>query len=154
MPEPPPVIKMVLSVIFMSTGTLTTDYSDENGSKEVLFWRQQYTHPEQGRGSLTLRNRWRESGALQFLDSWFLDSNFRCHHGMTLRSRQNLPVSVCGASVASQTIPEAPSATERVAFDPPMSVRTQPGQTELMANFGKAAASWEVTPFNAVLEMQ
>src|SRR5947207_10634787 len=41
MPEPPPVIKMVLSVIFMSTGTLTTDYADENGSKEVLFWRQQ-----------------------------------------------------------------------------------------------------------------
>src|SRR6266403_1940543 len=113
--------------------------------KRYCFGDNRYTHPEQGRGSLTLRNRWRESGALQFLDS-----NFQCHHGITLRSLQNLPVSVCGASAASQTIPEAPSATERVASAPPISVRTQPGQTELTANFGKAAASCEVTPFNAV----
>src|SRR5438046_9382714 len=73
---------------------------------------------------------------------------------MTLLSRQNLPVSFCGASTASQTMPVAPSPTERLAFGPPMSVRTQPGQTELTANFGKAAASCEVTPFNAVFEMQ
>jgi hypothetical protein len=33
-------------------------------------------------------------------------------------------------------------------------VRTQPGQTELTANSGKAAASCEVTPFKAVFEMQ
>src|SRR5205085_2908142 len=78
----------------------------------------------------------------------------RDYHGMTLRSRQNLPVSFCGASAASQTMPAAPSAMERVAFDPPMSVRTQPGQTELTAKFGRAAASCEVTPFNAVFEMQ
>ncbi len=35
-----------------------------------------------------------------------------------------------------------------------MSVRTQPGQTELIAKLGSAAASWTVTPFNAVFEMQ
>src|SRR6266404_1783746 len=122
--------------------------------KRYCFGDNRYTHPEQGRGSLTLRNRWRESGALQFLDSWFLDSNFQCHHGITLRSLQNLPVSVCGASAASQTMPDAPSATERVAFAPPISVRTQPGQTELTAKSARAAASWTVTPFSAVLEMQ
>src|SRR5664279_4499289 len=71
-------------------------------------------------------------------------SDCRNHQGMAFRSLQNLPVSSWGASDASQTIPLAPSPTERVAFDPPMSVRTQPGQTELTANFGKAAASCEV----------
>src|SRR5262245_14658025 len=76
------------------------------------------------------------------------------YQGITLRSRQNLPVSFCGASAASQTMPEAPSATERVAFAPPISVRTHPGQTELMAKFGNAAASCTVTPFRAVFEMQ
>ncbi len=35
-----------------------------------------------------------------------------------------------------------------------MSVRTQPGQSEFTASFGSAAASCEVTPFRAVLEMQ
>ena len=44
--------------------------------------------------------------------------------------------------IGRRLIPEAPSATERVAFEPPISVRTQPGQTELTANFGRAAASW------------
>src|SRR4029453_5514634 len=73
---------------------------------------------------------------------------------MTLRSRQNLPVSSCGAATASQTMPVAPSPTERVALAPPMSVWTQPGQTELTANFGKAVASCVVTPFNAVFEIQ
>src|SRR5205085_7332186 len=63
------------------------------------------------------------------------------HHGITFRSFTNLPVRSCGASVASQTIVAAPSATERVAFSPPMSVRTQPGQTLFTANFGSAAAS-------------
>src|SRR5207245_4433542 len=76
------------------------------------------------------------------------------HHGITLRSCKNLPVSFCGASAASQTIPSAPSSTDRVALAPPISVRTQPGQTEFTANLGSAAASCEVTPFKAVLEMQ
>src|SRR5205814_8773574 len=75
------------------------------------------------------------------------------YQGITFRSRKNLPVSFCGASVASHTMPSAPSPIERVAFDPPMWVRTQPGQTELTANFGKAAANCEVTPFNAVFEI-
>src|SRR5437868_13171558 len=73
---------------------------------------------------------------------------------MTLRSLQNFPVSFCGASAASHTIPAAPSATERVALAPPMSVRTQPGHTEFTAKFGNAAANCEVTPFSAVFEMQ
>ena len=51
-------------------------------------------------------------------------------------------------------MPDAPSATERVAFEPPMSVRTQPGHTEFTANFGNTAASCTVTPLSAVLEMQ
>src|SRR5947208_13942638 len=77
-----------------------------------------------------------------------------CYQGITFRSLKNLLVIECGASDASHTTPEAPSAIERVALEPPMSVRTQPGQTELTANFGKAAASCAVTPFNAVFEMQ
>jgi hypothetical protein len=44
----------------------------------------------------------------------------RDHHGITLRSLQNLLVSLCGASAANQTMPLAPSAPERVALAPPM----------------------------------
>jgi hypothetical protein len=76
------------------------------------------------------------------------------YHGITFLSRQNFPVSLWGASLTNQTIPEAPSATDLVAFGPPISVWTQPGQTEFTANFGKAAASCTVTPFIAVFEMQ
>src|SRR5262249_52362705 len=75
------------------------------------------------------------------------------HHGISLRSRRNFPVNLCGASLASHTIVSAPSSTERVAFPPPMSVRTQPGQTALTANFGNAATSCDVTPFSAAFEM-
>ena len=83
------------------------------------------------------------------------DKQFRvCYQGITFRSLKNLPVIDCGASDANHTTPEAPSATERVAFEPPISVRTQPGHTEFTANFGSAAASCAVTPFNAVFEMQ
>ena len=70
------------------------------------------------------------------------------YHGIVFLSRRNLPLKDCGASAASQTIPDAPSATERVAFAPPISVRTQPGQTELIAKSGNAAASWTVTSLN------
>src|SRR5262245_17867750 len=76
------------------------------------------------------------------------------HQGISLRSRKNFPVSFCGASLASHTMVSAPSSTERVAFDPPISVRTQPGQTEFTANFGNAVASCDVTPSNAVIELQ
>src|SRR5438046_7816107 len=76
------------------------------------------------------------------------------HQGITLRSLQNLLVSFCGASEANHTTPARPSPTERVAFEPPISVRTQPGHTEFTANFGNAAASWTVTPLSAVFEMQ
>src|SRR6058998_2663947 len=76
------------------------------------------------------------------------------HQGISFRSRKNFPVSFCGASAASQTIVFAPSSTERVAPCPPISVRTQPGQTEFTANFGNAVASCEVTALSAVFEMQ
>ena len=49
------------------------------------------------------------------------------YHGMTLRSRKNLPLSVCGASVANQTAVSAPSLTDRGALAPPISVLTHPG---------------------------
>src|ERR1043166_10277596 len=77
------------------------------------------------------------------------------HHGISFRSRKNLPVSSRGAAVASHTIVSAPSATERGAFGPPMSVRTQPGQTEFtpMPLLRNAAASWRVTALSAVFEM-
>src|SRR5947207_5376810 len=75
------------------------------------------------------------------------------HHGISFRSRQNLPVSLRGASVASQTIVSAPCATVRVAPAPPMSVCTQPGQTELTAMPGRAAASCRVTALSAAFEI-
>src|SRR5437763_12885702 len=80
--------------------------------------------------------------------------SWRSHHGITFRSFTNFAVMSCGASLASQTMPDAPSAIERVAFSPPISVRTQPGQTQFTAKSGSAAASWTVTPFSAVLETQ
>src|SRR5215471_21368608 len=76
------------------------------------------------------------------------------HQGISLRSRRNLAVRSCGASLASHTMVSAPSSTERLAFWPPISVRTQPGHTEFTANFGNAAASCTVTPLSAVFEMQ
>src|SRR5262245_2973885 len=76
------------------------------------------------------------------------------HHGISLRSRKNFPVNFCGASVASHTMVFAPSSTERAAPCPPISVRTHPGQTEFTAKLGNAAASCDVTPLSAVLEMQ
>ncbi len=74
---------------------------------------------------------------------------------MGLRSRMNRPVMDCGASVASHMIVSAPSSMERGASRPPMSVLTQPGQTELtaMLESASAAANWPVTPLSAVLEM-
>src|SRR5215203_3106388 len=53
------------------------------------------------------------------------------HHGIDRRSRKKPPVGPLFGSVAAQTGVSAPSSTERVAPDPPMSVRTHPGQTEL-----------------------
>src|SRR4029077_9341059 len=76
-------------------------------------------------------------GVTRNADGW-------CYQGMTFRSLKNLAVAECGASDANHTIPAAPSRTERVAFEPPMSVRTQPGHTEFTANFGNAAASCTV----------
>ena len=54
-------------------------------------------------------------------------SELFAHHPMTLRSRKNFPLNVCGASVASHTAVSAPSSTDRAALAPPISVRTHPG---------------------------
>jgi len=61
------------------------------------------------------------------------EAPFQAHHPMTLRSLRNFPLKVCGASVASQTAVSAPSSTDRVAFAPPISVRTHPGHITLTA---------------------
>src|SRR5829696_7985795 len=53
------------------------------------------------------------------------------YQGIGRRSRKKPPVGPLSGRVAAQTGVSAPSSTERVAPDPPMSVRTQPGQTEL-----------------------
>ena len=73
------------------------------------------------------------------------------HQAMGFRSRRNWPVRVCGASSASQTIVSAPSSTERGAASPPISVRTQPGETEFTAKRGRAAAKCWVRAFSAGL---
>ena len=61
--------------------------------------------------------------------AWRHDRNVRdfllktcAHHGITFRSRTNLPVNLCGASRASQTGVSAPSVTSRSALRPPMSM--------------------------------
>ena len=61
------------------------------------------------------------------------EAPLQAHHPMTLRSLRNFPLKVCGASVASQTAVSAPSSTDRVAFAPPISVRTHPGHITLTA---------------------
>lgn len=55
----------------------------------------------------------------------------RCYQSIGRPSRKKPPEGPSGPSVAAQTIPAAPSATLRGALEPPMSVRTQPGQTLL-----------------------
>src|SRR6516162_8820813 len=82
-------------------------------------------------------------------------SHQAAHQGMTLRSRTNFPVRSSGASRASHTAVSAPCATSRSAFAPPMSVLTQPGQTELTATvLRSSAARTPVTAFNAAFEMR
>src|SRR4051794_30814688 len=54
----------------------------------------------------------------------------KAHHGMGARSRKKPPVGPSSGRVAAHVIVSAPSSTERGAPAPPMSVRTQPGQTE------------------------
>jgi len=58
-------------------------------------------------------------------------SNPRHHHGIDFRSRKNPPLGPSSGNVASHTMVSAPCSTERSACGPPMSVRTQPGHTEL-----------------------
>ena len=56
---------------------------------------------------------------------------FRPHQGMGFPSRKKPPVGPSSRS-AAQRIEAAPSPSERGAPGPPISVRTQPGQTELI----------------------
>ena len=51
--------------------------------------------------------------------------------GIGWPSRKKPPLGPSSGRVAAQTMPEAPSSTVRSALEPPISVRTQPGQTEL-----------------------
>ena len=76
------------------------------------------------------------------------------HHGISSRSRKNLPVSSSGASVASRTAVSAPSSTDRGAVGPPISVRTQPGHVEFTAILSpcRALASMRVSPLSASFE--
>ena len=68
----------------------------------------------------------------------------------------NVPVRQFGAWVASQTIELAPSWTDRSAFSPPMSVRTQPGDTAFTEMFlsARAADCWRVRALRAVFEIE
>src|SRR5919106_1603188 len=63
------------------------------------------------------------------------------YQGIGLRSRKKPPLGAPSGSVASQTGVLAPSSTERRAFCPPMSVRTQPGQTELTRMFSSSSSA-------------
>src|SRR5215831_16140602 len=78
------------------------------------------------------------------------------HQGITSRSRQNGPVLFWGASAAAQTMPAAPSSTERGAAGPPISVRHQPGETEFTATplSLSAAASRQVIAFSVVFDAE
>src|SRR5215467_13467681 len=61
--------------------------------------------------------------------SQIIDSQ-RAHHRSELESKKNPPVGPSKGSVAAQTIPLAPSSTG-LPPDPPSSVATHPGSTEL-----------------------
>ncbi len=78
------------------------------------------------------------------------------YHSICFRLRMNAPVRVLGAWVASQMMESAPSVTDRSACFPPMSVRTQPGETAFTQMFlvASAADCWRVSAFSAVLEME
>src|SRR5262245_33431574 len=54
------------------------------------------------------------------------------HQAIGRVSRKKPPVGPSGGRVAAQVMPEAPVSRERGAEGPPMSVRTQPGQTALI----------------------
>src|SRR4051794_19694417 len=78
------------------------------------------------------------------------------YQGISCRLRKNFPVNSCGASSANQTAVSAPSSTERVAFGPPMSVRTHPGHIALTAMWSarSASASMTVRPLSASFDRQ
>src|SRR5215213_32776 len=91
----------------------------------------------------------------------------RCHHpapgaspdflvyqGIGRRSRKKPPVGPLFGRVAAQTAPSAPSSTGRGAREPPMSVWTQPGSTELtrMPLPLSSEARMRVRAFSPVLE--
>ena len=50
-------------------------------------------------------HRSRQAGSLCYIEG----AARAAYHGITLRSRKNLPLNVCGASVANQTAVSAPS---------------------------------------------
>lgn len=76
------------------------------------------------------------------------------HHPIGWPSRKKPPLGPPGASVAAHTMPEAPCLTFRSALTPPMSVLTQPGQTELtmMPRELSSCASVRVSTLSAAFE--
>src|SRR4051812_41550032 len=80
----------------------------------------------------------------------------RDHQAIGFRSLKKPPVGPFAHSVASQRIVSAPSSTERGAAEPPISVRTQPGEAQLTRTPVPrvAAASWRVKAFNAAFDIE
>ena len=76
------------------------------------------------------------------------------YHGIGWRSRKKPPLGPSSGRVASHTMVSAPCSTERSASGPPMSVRTQPGQTELILTPDSLSSSarMRVRALSAVLE--
>src|SRR5438477_2406550 len=105
--------------------------------------------------------RWGMGGA--HLNSW--TSEFRCappiphlrsHHAIGRRSLKKPPVGPSSGSVASQTVVSTPCRTDRGADGPPISVRTQPGSTEL-ASTPRTRYVWarmRVNAFSAAFDME
>src|SRR4051812_48341087 len=76
------------------------------------------------------------------------------YQAIRFRSWKKPPLGPSAGSVASQTIVSAPSSTLRVAFGPPMSVRTQPGSTQFTRADGNAEASITVIAFSVAFEIE
>src|SRR5689334_19880198 len=74
------------------------------------------------------------------------------HHAMVLPSRKKPPCGPSAPKVAAQTMPLAPTSTERLAPAPPISVLTQPGQTELTCTRALCRAKMRVSALSAALD--
>src|SRR5215212_4407800 len=80
--------------------------------------------------------------------------NFDLHQASGWLSRKNPPVGPSSGSVTAHMTLAAPSSTVRGASGPPISVATQPGQTELtrIREARNSSASMRVSAFRATFE--